>query len=97
MNWRVYAFHFGWTLVVHEAMRSRRWSAENKVVLAMVIGPALGALILVDGLVWILTGRGRRVRRALGHDRILVIPFSRRLPTELQAELDELRVRHAAP
>jgi hypothetical protein len=97
VNWRVYAFHFGWTLVMHEAMRSKRWNVENKVVLAMVVGPALGALMLVVGLVWVFTGRGRRVRRALGHDRILVIPFSRRLPVGLQAELDELRARHAAP
>ena len=96
MNWRVYAFHFGWTAAMHEAMRSRRWTIESKVAVAMVVGPALGASFLVLYLTWLFTGRGRRLRHALGHDRTLVIPFPKGLPPEVVAELEELRARQAA-
>jgi hypothetical protein len=47
VDWRVYASRFGWTLVMREAMRSKRWSIENKVVLAMVLGPVIGACFAV--------------------------------------------------
>jgi hypothetical protein len=97
VDWGVYAFWLGWTVAMREAMRSKRWSVENKVVLAMVLGPALGWLFAVSGLAWLFTGRGRRLRHVLGHDRVLVIPFGRGLSPELRAHLDELRARTATP
>lgn len=67
-------FHYVWAYGLGEIARS---GEEAKVTLA-ALGALMAPFVVGFQLLWLLTGRGRRVRRFVGWDVIVVIPGMRR-------------------
>lgn len=86
VDWRPLVARYVWAVAVREALGSRRWSAETKVLVLTTLVPALAFLGLLLELWWLLTGRGGRLRHILAQDVVVAIPFSNRVP-EQRAEL----------
>ena len=92
MSWRVYLIHFAASRAMREALGSRRWSAEQKM---GVVGltPLFALCVVTLEVVWNLTGRGRRIRHALGYDVIVVLPGNRGMPRVFREQVDAWRER----
>ncbi|HKP88858.1 MAG TPA: hypothetical protein VJT75_02680 [Thermoleophilaceae bacterium] len=90
MDWRVYALRFAFATGTRFALRTKRWSAEQKM-RWMVLAPPAAMLVITLEVVWHVTGRGRRIRHALGYDRAAVIPGPRAMPDEFREQVEEWR------
>jgi hypothetical protein len=66
--------HYGWGFAVAEMLRSRRLSPAGKVGIVMSLAAVIAPVVLATELFWVLTGRGRRLRRLMGGDVIVVVP-----------------------
>jgi hypothetical protein len=96
VSWRVITVRYAIGIATREAIRSDRWTIETKGVLAVTLVPLILAFVTAVELFWIVVGRGRRIRHALGQDIALVLPFPARLPPHITKQLDEMRARNAA-
>ena len=93
MNWRAYAIR----VLLGDGLR---WYARSgrtptaaqytcfALVAALLAGCAMGAEV-----VWLLTGRARRMRHALGWDGALVVLGPKGIPPELRERLDAVAAR----
>jgi hypothetical protein len=91
MDWRPVLARYVWAIAAREALASRRWNGETKTLAVMTIGPVMASLVIGLELVWVLTGRGGRLRHLLAQDVIVVIPFPKRMPAAFAEQLAELR------
>ena len=88
MGWRELLLRYLWAIGLDEAMRSRRLSVEGKTFFLLGIVPYFAAVVVATEVLWVLTGRGRRLHRLFGGGYIVVMPFRRGLPPELRAQMD---------
>jgi hypothetical protein len=58
MPWRYLAIRYAWTASVHEVLRSRRWSEDQKVEALFWIGAAASVPVTLSQVLWLFTGRG---------------------------------------
>jgi hypothetical protein len=58
MPWRYLAIRYVWTASVHAALRSRRWSDDQKVEVMFLVGAAASVPFTLSQVLWLLTGRG---------------------------------------
>jgi hypothetical protein len=93
VNWRAYAIRFGVAQGFRWYARSGRTPTTKQLGLFMLIMPFVAAAFLGIEAVWVLTGSARRIRHALGHDEIQVIPGPRGLPPAFRRRLDEVTAR----
>jgi hypothetical protein len=91
MDWRPLLARYVWAVAVREALGSRRWSAETKILVLMTLVPALAFFGLLMELWWVLTGRGGRLRHILAQDVVVAIPFSNRVPARFAEQRAEMR------
>ena len=95
MEWPPLVARYVWAVAVREALGSRRWSGETKILVLMTLVPAVAFLDLLLELWWVLTGRGRRLRHILAQDVVVASPFSNRVPAGFARQLAEMRARSA--
>ena len=93
MNWRVYAIRFGTGQGFYWYVRSGRTPTATQLSVFTLFMPLLLAVLFGVEVVWVLTGRARRVRHALGYDEIQVIPGGRGIPPEFRRRVDEVIAR----
>jgi hypothetical protein len=74
------ALHYAWAYGLHAALRSSRWPASEKIGLVITAGALIAVPVVGAELFWIVTGRGRAVRRVLGNPVIVVVPLGTTKP-----------------
>ena len=91
--WRV-AVDYAWSIVARELAASPRWSPRTKLKVGLLAGVAISFPVTfgtwVPYVYWLLTGRGPWQRYGFS-SAVVVNPFPRRMPAELQAALAELQ------
>jgi ABC-type molybdate transport system permease subunit len=66
--------HFTWSFAIRQILRSRRLDPMTTVGTVFTLGVAMAPVVLGSELLWVVTGRGRRLRRLIGGDVIVVLP-----------------------
>ena len=96
--WRV-AVGYGWSIGVRELEASPRWSPQAKAKAGVLAGIAISFPvtlgIAVPYVYWVLTGKGPWRRYGFS-SAVVVNPFPRRIPAEIQAGLAELLKERSA-
>ena len=90
MNWRTYAVRVAVVLRFRWWLRSPRAPTATQLAAFSLVMPFVVLLALVVQVVWLLTGRARRIRHALGWDEIQVVPGARGMPPEFRQRTDAL-------
>ncbi len=91
MPWWELSLRYLWIIGLTEVMRSRRLRVEGKMLFLLGVVPFFAVVVVGTQVVWVLTGRGRRVRRLLGGNFIVIFPGMRDLPPEFRAQFEEFR------
>jgi hypothetical protein len=91
MPWWELSLRYLWIIGLTEVMRSRRLPVEGKMLFLLGLVPFFAVMVVGTQVVWVLTGRGRRVRRLLGGNFIVIFPGMRDLPPEFRAQMEEVR------
>ena len=94
MSWRAYTIRFGVAEGFRWYFRSERNPTSKQFVGFMLVMPWIAGFFVMLEVLWLLTGRGHRIRHALGHDQIQVVPGPRGMPPEFRRRLDALTARH---
>jgi hypothetical protein len=90
VNWRAYALR---TLIAHSGRwwwRSGPPLTRRNVTAVALVAPLLALAVVMIEVVWLVTGRARRVRHALGYDEIVVTPGARGIPERRKREWEEI-------
>jgi hypothetical protein len=96
VNWRTYATRLLLTVAARRWLRSGRDPTDAQVTFFSLAMPLLATFAVAVEVLWFLTGRGRRVRHALGYDEIQVVPGARGLPPDFRERWDSVVARKRA-